>query len=417
MAGLLDYLAKGLGAIGKIGEGLGTADVAGDPAMLEMLTPEQRAAAQKRANLAGIAAMQEGAAKGLPWYAMTTARDFKADPAYNSFLANAVSSVEELRKRRDADGRRQKVAELVGRLSNPEDPLAQEYTPEQIAVLGAMSPDEQAALLAKTAFPKESGINVATSGTVQGGRFKLPNGNIGAMVQTGDPQNPVRIIDTGTAYISEDPSLIRGLDALLEDPRRIQVAGDLKKGEAVGTKTGEANVAAMVALPQAINAGRNALASMETFKAELAATPTGALTGRVLQMFNADFQKLEADAYSEALREIGRLKNEGVSLNPITENELDLLLKTSPRLTNRPEANIAIIEQRMERGRRALQQLEEQLAWIDAGYDITQYRPGQAPPSPAPVPRPQLRPGDVANPPPGGPGSVSRIPTIRKPGQ
>lgn len=416
MAGLLDYVNKAGGWLDERMQRLVTPDVAVDPAMEEMMSPEQRLAARRQARSAGIAAMNRAAQEGAHWTALGAARNVAGQGAYGSYVTSAVQSAEELRRRREAEGRRQRTAELVARLSNPGDPLASEYTQEQIAVLGALSPDDQAALLAKTAFPKQSGLSVATAGTIQQVR-KLANGNIGIIVQTGDPEAPYKIHDTGQPFVSEDPSAIRTLQEIIANPGLINAASDLKKGEASGTKTGEANVAALVALPQAINAGRSALASMETFKQELASTPTGALTGRVLQLFNSDFQKLEADAYSEALREIGRLKAEGVSLNPITENELALLLATSPRLTNRPEANVRIIDARMARGRRALAQLEEQLAWLDAGYDITQYRPGSAPPPRQPaqgVPPPAPR---VSSPPAGGAGAVSTIPTIRRPGQ
>jgi hypothetical protein len=102
---------------------------------------------------------------------------------------------------------------------------------------------------------------------------------------------------------------------------------------------------------------------------------------------------------------VNQIAEQGVRLNPITENELKLLLSTSPQLTNRPEANVRILNDRIAQIDRTIQKLRDQLATLDNGGNITDYRPGQVPAS-----APQVSAPPAA----GGPGSVSTIPTIRK---
>jgi hypothetical protein len=414
MAGLLDYINKGGQYLDGLMQRLVTPDVVADPAMLEMMTPEQRAAATRAARSAGIAGLQKGAQAGLPWYAMNSAQTQHAQPVYNQYVDQAVASVEELRKRREASTRRESVAELVKRITSGEDPLSAEYTPEQLAVLPALTPDEQAALLAKSAFPKESGINIATAGTIQQTR-KLANGNIGVVVQTGDPKNPVKIVDTGEPYISELPSDIRSLQELMQNPELLAIIAEKAKQDSTGKKTGEANVDAQVALPGLIATNERHIQSLEELRDQISELPTNALTGPVLSLFSSRFQTAQAALYEEALQNIAALAQAGVKLNPLTEKEVEILFTTSPKLTNKPEANVQIINERINRIRKVTASLREQLAVIDSGRNITEWRPGQPAPRTEPVPMPATTPGSVANPPPGGPGSVSTIPTIKRP--
>lgn len=412
MAGLLDYLKKGVAGFGDFGMKLGEANIAADPAVMEMLTPEQRAAAQKKANLAARAAMHEAAQSGAPWWEMLDRRDFKAQPAHENFITSAAASVEELRKRRDADGRRQKVSELVARLSNPDDPLAKEYSAEQIAVLGALGPDEQAAMLAKTAFPKESGINVATAGSLQY-KTKLPNGNLGIVVQTGNPANPFEVKDAGVPYYETDPANVRSAYAFATDPRLAQGVNNEAQARSTGAETGKVNVAALTALPQALAATNSRIESLKGLQSQLANLPTNQLTGQTLVYYDTQFQIARAAVLEEALLNLGRLKDAGVNLQPITEKELAILMDTSARMTNNREANVAILQQRIDALMGIKNRIDEQLRILDAGGNITDWRPGQAPP-PSPAATPGAGP---YTPPAGGPGSVSTIPTIKRPGQ
>jgi hypothetical protein len=391
MASLLDWIERGSNAIVKGVDSFSSPHTFADPAMLEMLTPEQRDAAMGYARSAGVAGMQAAAGKNAPWYALGAARDMSAQPAYEQYVNGAAASVEALRKRREDSGRRKSVAELVARISGGEDPLSEQYTPEQIAVLQTLSPDEQAALLAKQAFPKESGISVATSGTVQGGRFKLQNGNIGAMVQTGDPANPVRIVDTGQPYISEDPSDIRSLEMLSQNPELLRALFEKSRHDKEGGKTGEANVDAKMTLPALIATNERHIENMSDLRNQLASLPTNALTGQVLQIFSSRFQSAQAALYEEALQNIGALKAQGISLQPITEKELEVLFTTSPKLTNKPDANLRIIDDRIRRAKKVIADLRSQLAVIDAGGNATDWRPAgaQAPGSPAQPPQPR----------------------------
>lgn len=405
MASLLDYLNRFGDGAQRVMDRLVTPDLAIDPAMEAMMTPEQVKAAQRQARSAGIAGMARAADAGAHWTALRSEQNLAGQGAYNSYLGNAVASVEELRKRRDSEGRRKAIAELVGRLSNPEDPLTQQYTPEQIAVLGALDPDAQAALLAKSAFPKESGVSIASAGSVQK-VVKLANGNIGVVVQTGDPQEPAVVKDLGTPYVSELPSDIRSLLELGRNPELIATAEELEKRKKTGAETGGANVKVMTELPALIATNQRHVEQLEQLRDKVGALDSGALTGRVLQQFSSEFQTAQAMMYEEALLQIGALKAAGASLNPITEKELEILFTTSPKLTNQPKANVQIINTRIQRIQRVMEDLQAQLDAARAG-DVTDYNPGVRPP-----PAPALRPGDVANPPPGGPGSVSKIPVL-----
>lgn len=401
MAGLLDFVNRAGGKLYNVLDRLATPDVAADPAMLEMMTPEQRDQAKRLARSAGIAGMQRAADAGAHWSALGAEQNIAAQPAYQSYVNNAVQSVEALRKRREDEGRRKNVGDLVARIMNPEDPLSQQYTPEQIAVLQTMDPDAQSALLAKQAFPREAGISVASAGSIQK-VVKLANGNIGVVVQTGDPSNPVTVKDTGEQFVSELPSDIRSLLNLREDPSLIQTAGDLARVKEEGTGTGKANVDAKIALPALYQTTANHVNSMKELRQDLAELPSGALTGRVLAAFSSQFQAAQASLYQEALMNIGALKEQGVSLTPISVDELMILLSTSPKLTNNPAANLKILDTRIKRAEEIMAQVQEKLQLLDSGGNITDHRPGATarpqPGQPAPAPR-----------------QPSSIPTIKRP--
>jgi hypothetical protein len=367
-------------------EAITSPNLAMDPAQLEMLAPEQREQAIRRARYAGNAGMAAAASQNLPWYATLGAKNEKGQSAYDQYVSGAVASVEELRKRRESADSRGGVGKLVAGIISGE--IQTDLTDQQKSLLPSLTPDEQKTVLQKYMYPKEMGVNVATSGVVVGSDYELPNGNRGYTIQDPSAPSGLRHVDSGIKYI-ERPSRERLLQAYANDPEMLRMILAEGQAGATGTKTGEANVSARVALPQQILQARNSISTMESLRDELAALPSGALTGRVLGLFSSQFQTAGAAAYGEMLREIGRLKqNEGVSLNPITENELAILAATSPKLTNNPEANAKIINDRIERGRRVLAQIESQLEWIRSGNDITDWDPNSVgqPGRPAPAP-------------------------------
>lgn len=102
---------------------------------------------------------------------------------------------------------------------------------------------------------------------------------------------------------------------------------------------------------------------------------TGPITGDVLGRINTDYQRARAMLYGNALRNIGSLSAQGIRLNPITENELNLLLATQPQLSSNREANLKIIADERRKIRRLMDDINEQIEWIDSGKDINDWRP------------------------------------------
>jgi len=393
MAGLLDYVNRAGRGLYGILDRMATPNIAEDPAMLEMMTPEQRKAAAQQARSAGIYAMQKAAAGGAPWHALSQVQDVNAQPAYNAYVQNAVQSVEELRKRRDDDGRRTRIAETVARITNPEDPLAQKYTPEQRAVLGSLTPDQQAEILMKTEFPKQAGVSVATAGTVQGRAYKLPNGNRGWDVQTGDLEKPVITFDTGVPYVQDDPSEILTRERLLMDPRLIDIKGQDARTTVEGQEAGKTQMEFLRTAPQALYGALTNRDKLVAMRDRVAAAGTGKLTGPALVLFQSEMQALESELAEQALFLIGELKAAGVSLQPVSNEEFEFLKKPGAQITNNGAANLKIIDRRIKAIDELVRGLQEQLDFVDAGGDISRWRPKRRDqPAPAPAASPSAAP-------------------------
>ena len=67
------------------------------------------------------------------------------------------------------------------------------------------------------------------------------------------------------------------------------------------------------------------------------------------------------------------LADQGVRLNPLTEQEIKILFNTSAQLTSYPEANVEILNKRIERWREVLKDIEHQKAHYDKGGTPSNY--------------------------------------------
>ncbi len=380
----MSFLEKLAGAIGKFSD----PRIVRDPRMEELAGEEGVALAQQQARAASMHAMMQ---PGIPWYAMTVAGDAEGQLGYSKGIAGAADLAEKIRARRDSDERRKRLADLI---ANAPNLTKADGTPEfsrlQLDTLGALSADEQAKIFGTYAFPKMSPSGTATAGSVQAVK-RGPNGNILAVVQTGDPYNPVTVVDTGVQTEAELPSEIRSRIALANDPTLIDVNARDKQAETTGAETGKANVAFDQMAGTTLAQTQADLASYQTLKAQVAGLDSGPIKGPVMAKLNADFQVADARMKMQGLRMIGELKAAGISLTPITERELAILMQPTPQLTNYKEANLTIIEDRVQSLQRIISQLESQIAFRDQGGDITRWRGTRGPAQPAPAAAPAQR--------------------------
>lgn len=401
MNSLLDFGKRvGTGLTGLL-DGLVDPRYSRDTALEAEAGEEQTRIAQERARQASLAAMLE---PGRKWYTMTAAGDAAGGQAYGQHILGAAGVAEELRKRREEQARRERLAKLISEAPNltggDGKPV---YTEQQLGVLGALGADEQAKVLMQSAFPKLSASGVATAGNIVATK-RGRNGNIVVVVQTGDPANPVSVVDTGVQTEAELPSEIRTRLALLQDPTLIDVNAQDKQAATEGTETGKANIAALSTLPQMIAGTQGHIEQLKSLREQMASLPTGPIQGAVLSKVSSDMQVALAAVQQESLMNIARLAEAGVRLNPITEKELNILFQTSPQLSNYADANVRIIDARIKQFERTLRRLQAQLDLLDEGNDITDYRPSASPaPAPAAAPAPGA-PAPAAQP--------SRFPTL-----
>ena len=361
-------------------EGLGTARVTGDPDLEAAAGDAQTRIAREQAKRAGLMAMME---PGMPWYAMTTARDAAGSQAYGNHLLGAANVAEELRKRRDADARRARISELIKQAGGWVDAQgAPRLSEAQLGVLGALDPDSQSQVLLNEFFPKASRSGVATAGAIEK-VFRGPNGNAWAVVQTGDPARAAETIDTGTPMPQDIPSEVLFRSALMQNPALIDINARDKRTEVEEQEKGKANIAAKLAIPGILQQTISAVDQMTRVRDTIAGLPTGPIQGALLAKFNADMQVAVAMIREQTMLKIAELKQLGASLQPITERELQFLSEMGPLESNLPEANVRILNEAIQRGQRAIQRMEAQLLMLDEGGEITDWRPDSSKVMPA----------------------------------
>lgn len=319
----------------------GSADPAAVAAAKRMYDQNYRAARWK--------AIQQGAWLGADSAAASSA----AQPMYETALTNAVTIADALRKRREESGRSDALMNIIARSTD--------LTDSQREALRAASPDDASEVLLKTAFP-----NAGQGGDAVHGTFEGDNGNMWVIGNDGKP------VDTGAKYNRRTAEL-NTLYGMMGDPRLLGARFDRGYAGASGAAYADADAAARSTLPSMKFASEQNLMRMGELRAEMAAVDSGQLAGRLGPYFGPKWQQLEASLMTEALMQIGQLRAMGVSLNPLTEKEVELLLTTSPKLTNRKEANLQIIDSRMKSVQRILDDVTEKMNWISQGKSILDF--------------------------------------------
>ncbi len=362
---------------------LGTANVMHDPALDELAGGPGAAIAAEAARRQGLAAMLQ---PGLPWYAMGVARDAAGQDTYNSSISSAVKTAEQVRQMRADKKRREALAEwIAGAPKLTRQDGKPQFSDAQISGLEALSPDEQAKVLSKQLFPELDSQNVATAGQINS-RTKLPNGNLGIIVQTGDPSQPWAIDDTGIPYYEQAPSVIRTADGLIADPSRVAAIAGLEGEKTLRQETEKVNVAFDQMAGPALQAAYSDIANYDRLLAQVKGMGTGPVTGAVMAKLSADFQLADSRMKMAGLSMIAELKSRGISLTPITERELAILMQPTPQLSNYAEANVAIIGDRVRSLKSIVAVLESQLAFREQGGDITKWRPAKPGTAPTAAP-------------------------------
>lgn len=122
-------------------------------------------------------------------------------------------------------------------------------------------------------------------------------------------------------------------------------------------------------------------------RAKVASLPgQGPLDGTIRAKLQADYQDLNAQLRDAALTKIGQLKQSGVSLSPMTERDLQVLFETSAEMSNDREANLKIIDRRINGLKRLNSALDYQRNFLRQGgraLDYTGYNPQNNNPDPS----------------------------------
>lgn len=393
-----NFGSKLLGLLDNISAGT----VVSDPEAEQLAGVSRTGAALEQARRARLWAMMD---PNVPWYAMTTAGGAAQQSAYTTGIAGAVKTAQELRDIQEKRNRTDTLRKWIENAPNVLDASGKPaFTPQQASVLPALDEATQNDALAQWAFPSlgTKGRGVATAGQIVATK-RGENGNIIAVIQTGDPANPVTTIDTGVKTESELPSEIRTRLALMSNPALIDVNATDKRAGTEGTETGKAQVAFEISAPQTLMGLQQNRARSQELLQRISGYDTGKLTGPALALFNTEMQALASELADGALRQIAELKAQGVQLAPVSNEEFRMLLLPAPAITNNPQANAQILRRRIAGIDAIIADIEDQLNFVDAGGAITKWRPRQyrsrqpAAPSAAPASAPAPRTPNTAS--------------------
>jgi hypothetical protein len=302
--------------------------------------------------------------QGARWYEMDDEAASAAQGAYDDGMVRAMQIAEALRGRREKEGRAMALAEAIKSMRG-----SGQMSDQQAAALSAVDPDAAGEILAKASFPN-------SEGTAQSGRivdtFRGSDGMVHAVIQTGDPANPVKTINTETREDSSTAE-IRTLQALMASQQLMNTVQAKGAAGAFGTEQGKIDAIARSTLPAARTNLKNNIGRMERLRDEMEKLDSGQVAGRVAPYFGPEWQAVNAALTEEALLMVGQLKDLGVNLQPITEKELAILMNTSPKLTNKKEANVKIINERIRRANNVLAELQRQIDHLKKGGSMVNY--------------------------------------------
>lgn len=348
----------------------------GNAGLEEMAGPEGSALARTNYDRNFRAARWQAIRQGAGPAEMDNLGHLGASKPYNEDMMRAVAVAEALKQQRQKSGRTKAISDYIRTNTD--------LTDGQRSLLGAVDEETAGQTLIKQQFPTLSGDGSASAGTVTS-TFKGQNGTIWNIVQTGDPTNPVKAYDTG---VRDDrrPSEIRTLQSYEDDPSKLDTRKQRAFAEKYGTQAAEFQATTEQTLPQIMQDSQNAIMRLTKLKQKIAVMPTGRLVGTALTQVSAEMQAIHAELTQNALIKIGQLKQQGVSLTPITEKELKVLFDTSAKVSNLPEANIKIIDLQLEQLQQVIDQAEQRLSWIDEGKPILNFRMRSGSASPAAKP-------------------------------
>lgn len=332
------------------------------PVPEELVGPEMAAALQEQYDRQFRVARDQAIRGGVGFFGMDDYGHVGAQNRYAASMNDAINQAQTLRQQRMEDDRRKAVANHIARLSglDPEDPNY--IDPMDLSLLQSMEPDKATEAMLRMQVPEAGGL----AGTLQmipgkdGFWYRVPK----------DGSDPVN-----TGIPVQDPSAVRtdqfriGNEDYEEFQRRQAFA------KRYGTEQAAIQTEAEGRLPGVISSTASAMSRLEDVRERIKDIPSGRLEGAIREQFDAELQAINAELNELALVNIAALAERGVRLNPITEAELKLLMSTSAELRNEPEANVDIINRRIESMQTIMDQAYDLLSWIDDGRNVLHYRP------------------------------------------
>jgi hypothetical protein len=191
--------------------------------------------------------------------------------------------------------------------------------------------------------------------------------------------------------------------------------GDRASLIAGGRKTGELDASTrhntLIGGNEILMSNNRAREEMRGLRSELASVDTGQIKGRVKSFYDERYQALRSSIMLASLQNIATLSNMGVRLNPITQEELKVLMSTMPEMTNNPEANLKIIDRQIAKLERLNSDIESQIAFArNTNRPMTEYEvepydwsgldggasPATSKPQSAPANKPLINPEPIA---------------------
>jgi len=328
----------------------------------ELAGPEMTKALQEQYDRQFRVARDQAIRNGVGFFGMDDYGHVGATGSYMQSMNDAIVQAQTLRQRRMEDDRLKNLSQHIARLSglDPEDP---DYiSPMDLSLLQAMDPDEATKALLAQQMPNAGGL----AGTLQmipggdGFYYRVPKDG-GPPVNTGIPVPDPAAVQTDQFRIGNDPYM-----EYLEKRKFV---------ERYGTESAVVQSEAEGRLPGVIASTDSAITRLEDLRERIKDIPSGRLEGAVREQFDAELQAINAELNEAALVNIAALAERGVRLNPITEAELKLLMSTSAEIRNEPEANVKIINRRIDSMNAIMEEAYNLLAWIDSGRPVLQYRP------------------------------------------
>ena len=191
------------------------------------------------------------------------------------------------------------------------------------------------------------------------------------------PEDQKRYLDMKRAGYGFDVGGATNYRTAGGDIETLSTAGQAGGNEAIANQivaADEAKTQFKLSFPGLMTNARASRDLLVGIAKEIEGLPTGPGSEAVMTKINAKYQAAEAQLKQAALENIAALAQKGVKLNPVTEEELRILLSTSPSLTNYPEANKQILEKRIAMFENVMKDLEDQMSFYEKGGNPLDYK-------------------------------------------